>query len=547
MALIHRRRRGASAVLLALALACARRDVPHGLGRRIAEGAVLSLRASPDGAYLAYLHRCRPVKDRTLPPGTASCELAVVPAGGGASRHVASGVTTLPPGFGWSGAGHALAGLADYDHAEGRGALVVWSGDGPRRVAEAVSFYALDRAGARVGWVAGGQLFLAPLKGGATELVAGAERVSTFEFGGAEGVQLLARRSARAGGALLAVRGLSAAPLAAGVRDYGFSRDGARFAFTSGTPPALVAATAQASTPAPPLGRGVQSFLFSPRADAIAFVADAAPGRQGDLWVAPLAGGATVRLAPHVGELRWAALGARLAWLQDYDPRSRTGTLAVGGPAVKAVAIAKNVSDFDLTPSGMSVAYLTHETAGGYSVDLGLARTGEGGLPATVSKGVFGFAFSPDARWLYYRTACIRDAEACDLMRVPASVSGDSPAHDGGEAGRALASAPLHSAAPHSGPPEPSGGLPPGARPERVGEGVKSFDFAPGRPDRLLVSWARKDRVALDLALWEGGKLSAIDTYALPGSAQFLGGDPVRIAYAVIDPKRQGVYVAEVP
>jgi hypothetical protein len=76
---------------------------------------------------------------------------------------------------------------------------------------------------------------------------------------------------------------------------------------------------------------------------------------------------------------------------------------------------------------------------------------------------------------------------------------------------------------------------------------VKSFDFAPGRPDRLLVSWARKDRVALDLALWEGGKLSAIDTYALPGSAQFLGGDPRRIAYAVIDAKRQGVYVAEMP
>ena len=545
MSLSHGRQ-GASAVVLALVLACARRDVPHGLGRRVAEGAVLSLRASPDGAYLAYLHRCRPVKDRTLPPGTAACELAVVPVGGGASRRVASGVTTLPPGFGWSAAGHALAALADYDHAEGRGELVVWSGDGPRRVAEGVSFYALDRAGARVGWVAEGQLFLAQVGGAAVEPVAAAERVSTFEFGGTEGVQLLARRSARAGGALLAVRDHSAAPLAAGVHDYGFSRDGARFAFTSGTSQTLVAATAEASRPAPPLGRGVQSFLFSPRGDAIAFVADAAPGRQGDLWVAPLAGGAPVRLAPRVGELRWAALGARLAWLQDYDPRSRTGTLAVGGPTVKVVTIAKNVSDFDLTPSGMSVAYLMHETAGGYSVDLGLARAGEGGLPATVSKGVFGFAFSPDARWLYYRTACIRDAEACDLMRVPASVSGASPAHDGGE-GRALGSAPLDSAALHAGPPEPTVGLPPGSRPERVGEGVKSFDFAPGRPGRLLVSWARKDRVALDLALWEGGKLSAIDTYALPGSAQFLGGDPVRIAYAVIDPKRQGVYVAEVP
>ena len=547
MAVIHPRRLGLSVVLLALVLGCAWRDVPHGLGRRVAEGAVLSLRASPDGAYLAYLHGCRPVKDRTLPPGTASCELAVVPVGGGVSRRVASGVTTLSPGFGWSAGGHALAALADYDEVEGRGALVVWSGDDPRRVAEGVSFYALDRAGARVGWVAKGQLFLAPTKGAPAERVTGAEGVSTFEFGGTEGVQLLARRSARAGGALLAVRDHSAAPLAVGVRDYGFSRDGGRFAFTWGTPPVLAAATAEASRPAPPLGRGVQSFLFSPRGDAIAFVADAAPGRQGDLWVAPLAGGAPVRLAPRVGEMRWAALGGRLAWLQDYDPRSRTGTLEVGGPAVKAVTIARNVSDFDLTPSGASVAYLMHETAGGYSVDLGLARAGEGGLPATVSKGVFGFAFSPDARWLYYRTACIRDAEACDLMRVPASAGAAPLAREDGKTGRAPASGSVDSAALRAGPLEPNGRLPVGAEPERVGEGVKCFDFAPGRPDRLLVSWARKDRVALDLALWEGGNLSAIDTYALPGSAQFLGGDPRWIAYAVIDPKRQGVYVAEVP
>ncbi len=537
------RRRRASAALLALILGCARSDAPRGLGRRIAEGAVLSLRASPDGAYLAFLHRCQPVKDRTLPPGTASCELVVVPAAGGASRRVASGVTTLPPGFGWSAGGHALAALADYEHVEARGALVVWSGDEPRRVAEGVSFYALDRAGARVGWVAEGQLYLAPVGGAPPVQVIGAERVGTFEFGGRGGVQLLARRSARAGGALLAVRDHSAAPVAADVRDYGFSRDGVRFAFTSGTSQTLAVATGEAALPAAPLGREVQYFLFSPGGDAIAFVGDAAPGRQGDLWVAPLAGGAPVRLAPRVGELRWAAQGARLAWLQEYDPRSRTGTLVVGGPGVKAVTIAKHVSDFDLTPSGASVAYLMHETAGGYSVDLGLATTGEGAAPVTVSRGVFGFSFSPDGRWLYYRTACIRDAEACDLMRVPASIHRDptAPVDE-----RAPAAATARPAALHA-PAERAGGSAPAARPEQVGEGLKSFDFVAARPDRLLVGWARKDRVALDLALWEGGKLSAIDTYALPGSAQFLGGDPRRIAYAVIDPKRQGVYVAEVP
>ncbi len=252
----------------------------------------------------------------------------------------------------------------------------------------------------------------------------------------------------------------------------------------------------------------MHAFLFSPRGDAIAYVADAAPGRQGHRWLAASEGD-PVRLAERVGEPRWSADGSRLAWLQEYDPRSRTGTLSVGGPGLKPMPLGKNVSDFDLTPDGASIAYLVHETAGGYSVDLGLAQAARGER-SLVSKGVFGFAFSPDGRWLYYRTSCVREAESCDLFRVPAA------------------------------------GLPPGGKPEPIAQGVKSFDFAPGRPDRLLLSWARKDRVALDLALWEGGRLTAVDTYALPGSAQFLGGDPGRIAYAVVDAKRAGACVAEV-
>ena len=233
-------------------------------------------------------------------------------------------------------------------------------------------------------------------------------------------------------------------------------------------------------------------------------------GRQGNLWVAAR-GSAPVRVAQRVGEPRWAADGAHLAWLQDYDPRSRTGTLALSGPGAATTTLSRNVSDFELTRDASAVAFLVHDTAGGYSVNLGLARAGSAGPPTVVARGVFGFAFSPDGRWLYYRTACTREAEACDLLRIPSS------------------------------------GLAPGSEPERVAEGAKSFEFAPGHPDRLLVSWARKDRLALDLALWEGGKLVAVDTSALPGTAQFLGRDPTRLAYALNDPRRAGVYVADVP
>jgi hypothetical protein len=496
----------------ALAAACARKEAPAGLGRQVAGGEVLALKASPDGAWLAYLHRCQPVKDRTLPAGTAACDLSVVPTAGGEPRRIAEGVTTLPYGFGWSASGATLAALAAYDHAEGRGSLVLWAGGAPRRVADGVTFHALDRAGKTAGWIAGGRLFLAAVAGGEATAVAGAEGVATFELGGEGGLTALARRATRAGGDLVGVRDGASTVIAADVRDYGFDRARATFAFTSGVVQKLALCVAKEPCAARPLGRNVSSFLFSPAGGAIAFVADTVPGHQGDLWVA-VSGGEPRRVAERVGEPRWSADGSRLAWLQGYDPRSRTGTLAVGSPGERARTLAPNVSDFDLTPDGSWVAYLAHVTAGGYSVDLSVAPAlpDVAAPPAQVARGVFGFGFSPDGKWLFYRNACVRQGEACDLGRVPAA------------------------------------GPAPGAKPERLVEGVKSFEFAPGRPERLLVSWSRKDRVALDLAMWEAGKLTSIDTYALPGSAQFVGGDPRRLAYAVVQAKRQGVYVAEVP
>ena len=41
---------------------------------------------------------------------------------------------------------------------------------------------------------------------------------------------------------------------------------------------------------------------------------------------------------------------------------------------------------------------------------------------------------------------------------------------------------------------------------------MKSFEFDPRDPARLLVTWQRMDLVALDVAVWKDGKLTAIDT-----------------------------------
>jgi hypothetical protein len=183
--------------------------------------------------------------------------------------------------------------------------------------------------------------------------------------------------------------------------------------------------------------------------------------------------------------------------------------LGVGGPGGAGRTLGKNVSDFDLSGDGRWVAYLQHTARAGYSVELRLARTEGEVKPRTVAQGTYGFAFSPDGKWLYYRDACVRNGEGCDLQRVAL--------------GRA------------------------DAKPEKLAEGMKSFEFDPRDPSRVLVTWKRLDRDALDLAVFSQGKLTTVDTYALPGSARFLPPDSRRVAYAVVLEKRAGVYVAEVP
>jgi hypothetical protein len=240
-------------------------------------------------------------------------------------------------------------------------------------------------------------------------------------------------------------------------------------------------------------------------------VSEVEPGRQGNLHVAPV-GKPDVLLGRDVGEFRWAARAQRLAWLEGYDPRVRSGMLGVGGPGMAPRALARNVSDFELSPDGRNVAYLQHTARGGYSVDLAVAHLDPptAGPGETIARGVFGFAYAPDGAWLYYRTRCTRNADACDLERVAAGPGA-------------------------------------AAKPELVAKGVKSFEFDPRDAGRLLVTWQRMDLAALDVAVWEKGKLTPVDTAVRPGTARFLGPDSRRVAYAVQHPKRAGVYVAELP
>jgi hypothetical protein len=516
----------AAALCAALALACtterSRQAERRGLGGAVLTGPVRAVKASADGAWLAVLTGCNEARGQFLPPRTASCDLQLVPTRGGEPRRLASAVTTLPHGVLWSPDGATLAALSQYDYPGASGTLVVSrAGGAAREVAEGVTFHGFlpDEAGALAA-VAGGRLMI--VRGdGEPQRIAGVEGAGSFDAGPARTgrppgeVAMLLRRSVQGGGALLAVAvDGQARPVAERTGDYALAPGGGAFAYTvqAGSGYALRLVAGGRTTE---LGRDAGPFSFARDGSAIAFVADARPGKQGDLRVSrvPPQGRAPSLLAREVGEFRWAAGAPRLAWLERYDPRVRSGTAAAAGLEAPPRTFAAHVTDLQISPDGHQVAFLQHTTRGGYSVDLGLGPVDATAEPRfqSVAQGVFGFSFSPDGRWLYYRTRCTRNAEACDVERVPAA------------------------------------GLAPGAKPEAIAQGVKSFEFDPRDPGRLLVTWQRMDRDALDLAVWEAGKLTTVDTYVLPGSAQFLGPDSRRVAYAVIQEKRQGAYVAELP
>jgi hypothetical protein len=520
-------RTGAALLAALAAISCtSSSEPPAGLGKRLYSGPVRALAPSPDGAHLAFLDGCRDVKAQLLPPQTASCDLRVVSASGGPAPKLAGGVTTLQHGLAWSPEESTLAALAEYDYAAASGTLVLAQDGKARAVSSGVTFHGFGAHG-ELGFVAGGRLHVLVPGEPAPRAVAGADGVASFDLSPAafpscdraDGilVRLLARRTYASGGQLLVsdCRLRDARAHEGGqVGDYGFAPGGRQFAYTvrAGEGSELRLAQAVEGVAARTIARGAQTFQFAPSGAALAFLADAAPGKQGSLHVIE-PGRRDALLAPDVGELRWAARAPRLAWLEKYDPRVRAGTLGAGGPGLPARSIAPNVSDFDLSPDGKHLAYLQHTTRGGYSVDLAVADLDapRDAKPRSIAHGVFGFAFSPDGRWLYYRTRCVRNAEACDLERVPAA------------------------------------GSAPGGKPEAIAPGVKSFEFDPRDPGRLLVTWQRMDMVALDVALWANGKLTRVDTAVLPGSARFLGPDSRRAAYVVAHPKRQGVYVAELP
>jgi hypothetical protein len=421
--------------------------------------------------------------------------------------------------------------------------------------------------GGRVAWIgacgageAGGppscDLLAAPAAGGevvrvATGLPAGA----AFSFGPDGSVAVIGRRDPATGSGPLVLQRPGAAPrlLSPGASALAWGPAG-ELAFASGGdvtvvsaagaevrlrggagagdlavapgPGRAVAARARGADGAPVLvlwsglegpgavvARDVASFGFSADGAWLAAVAGVVPGAEGELVLVPAGpapdGARAAPLARSVGEFRWAATGDRIAWLEGFDPRIHAGRLVTARPGEKPVTLAERVTAFEIAPAGQALAFVRHVTDGGYTASLELAAP-PGAPPRALARDAASFAFSPDGRWLDWRAGCASRGDSCALLRVPVDAAT-------------------------------------GTAPEQVADGVQGLAFDPTRPDRLLLSLARRDGAGVDVALWSAGRLTAVDGGALPGSPRFASRDGRRVAWIAAGGARAGVRTAELP
>lgn len=505
--------------LLALVSCKSSKPAPYqGEGRPVAVGPARDVLAAPGGGAIAWLAEPAQAKERGIhAPDHIYVGTATVLAGG-APVTLGEGVATIPGSFFFSPTGGHVGALTQWSFQRQVGTLVVASSQqgAPRKVAEKVSFFAFSKDGQWLGYVADGVLRIEPAGGGLSKEIA--DEVSTFEFS-PDGQSVLARKKMVAGGHLLLAHHRSAdgpaRVLAPQVSEYHWSPDGARVAFTArGEEGGNDLFVASVDGKPRKIGQGVPTFVFSPTGEHLAFLGDTSVRKQfGDLYL--LAGGAdeAKKIGENVTEFGFAAVGDRIAWLDGYDPQSRGGQLKwQRTDAEEPQALGHDVPSFVWSKDGENIAYIRRIHEPVFSIDLFLARLGEGEPEIySIAKGVFGYSFSSDGERLFLRTECIRNGRSCELY----SVRTDAPAETI----------------------------------QHIAGGIHTYEPDPLDESVLMITYARMDSDTFDVGVVpaDGSQpVRRIDRMVQPGT-RILAGDDVRITYAVLEAGRQGVYVADVP
>lgn len=490
-----------------------------GLGVQLYEGAAEDLRVTPDGAFATFLVGGEKPRIDGIPPQMRVGELWMTPLQGGRARKVGNGVTNVPGGYLFSQDGRWVLFLAGYNATSQSGALNVYDLRDPSASAEQVGrnvSYALSSPdGAQLAFVEGGVLRVGPLPRGPFRDVAG--EVSTASFS-PDGKQLYFKRRLSAAGGLAVVpteAGEKPVPpkkLADQVGDYTISPDGKYVVFSTRDPSQqggydLFHASTASLAPRK-IGTGAAGFAFSADSKWLGRIEGQRVDELGTLFVGPADGSPGRPTGEKVLEFAFSPDSSAVAAMELYDITARAGVLGVtelqGESKVKRVG--NRVPNFVWSDDGKHIAFLSRFIKPIYSVDLMLYSRGKDAA-VKANPGVFGYGFTYPGGPLLFRTNCIREGRACDLMGVPPEKAGQAP--------------------------------------DRLVEKIFSFKTSVDGK-RTLVTYARTHADTYDVALYDNpsGARVTLDQFAqLP--ALFAAKDGSRVVYILGKQSRApGVYVA---
>jgi len=488
------------------------------MGKLFAAGPSADLRLTPDGKSATYLAAAQKPRLEGVPPQMVIGTLYSAPLAGGQPKELGTGVTNVPGGYLFSPDSRWLLFLAGYNAASQTGELRAQ--DLSDRASPSFPLggqvsYTLVSPDSR--WVAfvDRSILKAGLlpKGPFGELAA---EISTAEFT-PDSRTVIAKRRASAGGALLAVRlgKNNVRKLADRVGDYAISADSRKIACARqseqapGTYDLLLADLVDDGSSATKIASNTGLFAFSPDGKWLAHTQGwNVEQARGDLYVRSTVDGPPRKIGENVGErVAFAPDSKSVAYLEQWSQPTRTGLMGVTAlPAGKPRQVGGRVPNFSWSSDSSLLAFLSRVIKPAYSVDLMLYRSDEE-KATRVYAGVYaGYGFGPKNRYLLFRGNCIRNNRACDLFLLDLSQRNETP--------------------------------------RKIVEGVYSFRNAE-RGDRILVTYARVDSDAFDLAVYnlQTGERRTVDRgILLP--ALFAADDGSSMAYVVADKERAGVYLA---
>jgi hypothetical protein len=243
----------------------------------------------------------------------------------------------------------------------------------------------------------------------------------------------------------------------------------------------------------------------------------------GELWLAPVAGGAPRRLGELVRDFEFAPDSRRLVFRDHFQELPLGGREAKAGearlekvgdlmeaalPDGAPVLLQKLCPNFLFSPDGSALAYTGRIERPEVTRRLFLKF---GNQPARVLQDwLYEYQFRPPGAELFYRADCLRDGRACSLLALPVDA-------------------------------------PEATRPRKEGDQVFGARFSTDGA-RVLLGFAHLTDLTFDLAVKElaGGVQTPVDQY-VEWPALILGPEGRRVAYLVRERSRPGLYVARVP